>query len=222
MYDTNRALADMAKQIRACRVADGLTLQQLATRSGVAASTIHKVEARQMVPTVSVLLKIAKGLARRPEELIRDDLTSEAAENDVQAASPDRSHDSPDAPDALPASGSGARDATSEAIARPANGHAKRDVGVWNIDVSSGHALPTLDLDPRQRAIVLVRSGAFELCAGSERLRMDAGDCIEIEGQRLASDAATDHSASLMLIVSPPGNLRARLGRPVGGIAATG
>ena len=62
MFDTSRALADMANQIRVCRSADGLTLQQLATRSGVAASTIHKVEARQMVPTVSVLLKIAKGL----------------------------------------------------------------------------------------------------------------------------------------------------------------
>jgi transcriptional regulator with XRE-family HTH domain len=72
MYDASAALADMAQQIRTCRAQEGLTLQKLAARSGVAASTIHKIEAQQMVPTVSVLFKIAKGLDRRPEELIRD------------------------------------------------------------------------------------------------------------------------------------------------------
>ena len=72
MIDLEHVLADMAGQIRRCRAQDGLTLQQLATRSGVAASTIHKVESQQMVPTVSVLLKIARGLGRRPAELIRD------------------------------------------------------------------------------------------------------------------------------------------------------
>jgi transcriptional regulator with XRE-family HTH domain len=78
MVDIRSALADMATQIRTCRNGDGLTLQQLAARSHVAASTIHKIEAQQMIPTISVLLKIAKGLERRPEELIRDTLTNEA------------------------------------------------------------------------------------------------------------------------------------------------
>jgi len=74
VFDTRPALADMASQIRSSRATDGLTLQQLASRSGVAASTIQKIEAQQMVPTVSVLLKIAKGLGRRPQELIRDEV----------------------------------------------------------------------------------------------------------------------------------------------------
>ena len=82
MFDPRPALADMADQIRSSRSEDGLTLQQLASRSGVAASTIHKVESQQMVPTVSVLLKIAKGLGRRPDELIRDEVWSaEASES---------------------------------------------------------------------------------------------------------------------------------------------
>lgn len=72
MFDAGPALADMAKQIRSHRAADGLTLQQLAVRSGVSASTIHKVEAGEMVPTVLVLLRIAKGLGCRPEERVRD------------------------------------------------------------------------------------------------------------------------------------------------------
>ncbi|MBW2498426.1 MAG: helix-turn-helix transcriptional regulator [Deltaproteobacteria bacterium] len=69
----------MAKQIRGCRMEEGLTLQQLSTRSGVAASTIHKVESGQMVPTVAILLKIARGLGRRPDELVRDQATLENA-----------------------------------------------------------------------------------------------------------------------------------------------
>jgi transcriptional regulator with XRE-family HTH domain len=52
----------MAKQLRACRARDGSTLQQLATRCGVAASTIQKIERQQMVPTVSPLLEIARAL----------------------------------------------------------------------------------------------------------------------------------------------------------------
>jgi transcriptional regulator with XRE-family HTH domain len=79
VYDTQQALSDMAKQIRGCRMEEGLTLQQLSTRSGVAASTIHKVESGQMVPTVAILLKIARGLGRRPDELVRDQATLENA-----------------------------------------------------------------------------------------------------------------------------------------------
>ena len=39
MFDTSDALEDMASQIRICRNSDGLMLQQLALRSGVAANT---------------------------------------------------------------------------------------------------------------------------------------------------------------------------------------
>ncbi|MEZ4355832.1 MAG: helix-turn-helix transcriptional regulator [Myxococcota bacterium] len=91
MIDLEHVLADMAGQIRRCRAQDGLTLQQLATRSGVAASTIHKVESQQMVPTVSVLLKIARGLGRRPAELIRD----EAAPVGTGPGATDRAEDRP-------------------------------------------------------------------------------------------------------------------------------
>jgi transcriptional regulator with XRE-family HTH domain len=42
MIDTHIALADLAQQIRSFRAEDGLTRQQLATRSGVAQNTINK------------------------------------------------------------------------------------------------------------------------------------------------------------------------------------
>lgn len=64
-------LARIAQRIRRWREDAGYTLQELARRSGVAAGTIQKVETRQMVPTVGVLLKIGRGLGRLPSELVR-------------------------------------------------------------------------------------------------------------------------------------------------------
>lgn len=65
-------LARISQRIREAREADGLTLQELARRSGVATSTIHKVESEQMIPSVAVILKIARGLGRRAAELVHD------------------------------------------------------------------------------------------------------------------------------------------------------
>jgi transcriptional regulator with XRE-family HTH domain len=179
MYDATRALADMAQQIRSYRAEEGLTLQKLAARSGVAASTIHKIEARQMIPTVSVLFKIARGLNRRPEDLIRDTMSNGASDSSMR----------------------------SEARSNP-------NVGVWRIDLAAEQALPPLDLDPSQRAILLVEMGAIDLQAGAQRILMDAGDCIEVEGERIESPAAQSDPTRLTLIVSPPGNLERCLGSP--------
>jgi len=65
-------LARIAQRVRRWRDEAELTLQELARRSGVAASTIQKVETQQMVPTIGVLLKIARGLDRAPNELLRE------------------------------------------------------------------------------------------------------------------------------------------------------
>jgi len=62
----------IAQRIRRWREDEGLTLQELARRSAVASSTIHKIESFQMVPTIAVLLKIARGLGRRPSELVHE------------------------------------------------------------------------------------------------------------------------------------------------------
>lgn len=66
------ALNEISKRVRAWREELGLSLHELAARSDVAASTIQKVETGQMVPSIAVLLKIARGLERRPAELVSD------------------------------------------------------------------------------------------------------------------------------------------------------
>jgi len=68
-----RQLQQIGARIRRWREEGDLTLQSLAEQSGVATSTIQKVETAQMVPTVAVLMKIARGLGRRPSELISDE-----------------------------------------------------------------------------------------------------------------------------------------------------
>jgi len=65
-------LKRIAERIRSWRDESSLTLQQLGDRAGVSASTIHKIENLQTVPTIAVLLKIANGLNRRPSELLAD------------------------------------------------------------------------------------------------------------------------------------------------------
>ena len=166
MFDTRRALTGVANPIRTCRGADGLTLQQLATRSGVAASTTHKVEAQQMVPTVSVLLKIAEGLGRRPEELIRDPIDAESADNDGLDAYPASNENAPSTPNSL---------FNTAACARP-------NVGVWQIDLSHEKKFPVLDLDPRQRAIMLVERGEVDLQAGDQRIQRTLGTASRSKG----------------------------------------
>jgi len=67
------ALARIGQRVRRWREERRLTLHELAQRSGLATSTVHKVESAQMIPSVAVLLKLARGLGRRPAELIHDE-----------------------------------------------------------------------------------------------------------------------------------------------------
>jgi transcriptional regulator with XRE-family HTH domain len=72
----DEALELVARRLRIWRDEAELTLQQLAERSGVATSTIQKIETQQMVPTIAVLLKIAAGLGKSAVEFLsRDDAT---------------------------------------------------------------------------------------------------------------------------------------------------
>ncbi len=65
-------LARISHRLRQRREQAGFTLQELASRSGVATSTIQKVETEQMIPSVAVLMKIARGLDAHVADLILD------------------------------------------------------------------------------------------------------------------------------------------------------
>ena len=65
-------LARISQRIREARDSAGLTLQELAAKSGVATSTIQKVETEQMIPSVAVILKIARGLGMHVSQLVQE------------------------------------------------------------------------------------------------------------------------------------------------------
>ena len=65
-------LDKISDRIRFWREERGLSRQELAELSGVAASTVHKVETRQMTPSIAVVLKLAHGLGRRPAEIMAE------------------------------------------------------------------------------------------------------------------------------------------------------
>ena len=188
MYDVRLALTDMANQLKSCRARDGLTLQQLANRCGVAASTIHKIEAQQMVPTVSILLKIARGLGRRPEELVRDRYSEVASSRTVHR--------------------------TGENGASGGESFFERGVGAWRIDYAHGEYIDPIELEPGQRAILLVERGRGELTSHSARVRLDAGECVELEGERFTFSSEPADPVAALLIVSPAGRLAGVLGAP--------
>ena len=52
-------VASIGPKVRRLRLQKGLSLQQLAERSGVSAAAIHKVERNGMVPTITTLIKLA-------------------------------------------------------------------------------------------------------------------------------------------------------------------
>jgi transcriptional regulator with XRE-family HTH domain len=60
----------LGERVHRIRVAGRLTLGQLGERSGLAASTLSKIENDQMSPTFEVLLKLAHGLGIDMDELI--------------------------------------------------------------------------------------------------------------------------------------------------------
>jgi len=57
----------------------GLSLQEVANRSGVSPSTIHKIEHRHTVPTIAVVLRLVDGLGRQASELFDEAEREQAA-----------------------------------------------------------------------------------------------------------------------------------------------
>ncbi len=57
------AIVDViGEKVRQCRKEAGLSLNQLAQKARVSPAAIHKIEKREMIPSITVLMKIARAL----------------------------------------------------------------------------------------------------------------------------------------------------------------
>ncbi|AMT70564.1 putative transcriptional regulator [Mycobacteroides abscessus subsp. abscessus] len=61
----------LAIEIQRVRVAAGLTLDQLAERTGIPRNTIHRYENQKLNPTVKALLRLAIGLEVNIGDLVQ-------------------------------------------------------------------------------------------------------------------------------------------------------
>jgi transcriptional regulator with XRE-family HTH domain len=159
-------LKRIASRIRQWRDAAGLTLQKLADRSGVSASTIHKIENMQTIPTIAVLLKITNGLNRRPSELLEEvDVRSQV----VILRRKERK-----------------RLATSDQTElEHLVGMIPRSLlDVWRVFLKPGRGAGRPGTDPWQfqgELVILVEEGCLEVEIGSESDVVETGDSIHFD-----------------------------------------
>lgn len=159
-------LRRIAARIRAWRNDARLTLQQLGDRSGVSASTIHKIENLQTVPTISVLLKVANGLQRRPSELLAE------VEAGQQVAVLRR--------DERPRAQLGDGGAIEHLVGPIPRGQ----LDVWRVRLEPGIGVGQPGSQPWQfhgEVAVIVEDGAVEAVIAGERYALDRGDSLHFD-----------------------------------------
>ncbi len=160
-------LKRIAAQIRTWRDDAGLTLQELASKSDVSASTVHKIENLQTIPTIGVLLKVVAGLRRRPAELFGGGKVDEAvaltryADRDTLKTNPGTQLDRVVGP--IP---SGALD-------------------VWRVTHEPGHGSrrpgTTSTLQYAGEVVILMESGELVVSVGEVQHTLNAGDSLHFK-----------------------------------------
>ena len=183
----------IAERLRSLRAAQGLSLDDLSGRSGVSRSMISLVERGESSPTAVLLEKLAVGLNVSLAALFE-----------------------PAAPRAQPLS----RRAEQVEWRDPASGYLRRNVspaGVGSpiqiVDVSfPPGARVTYETGPRQPRVwqqVWVLEGRIELTLGTQRHRLDAGDCLAMElDQPLSYHNPTRKAARYAVVLCSDGGLR--------------
>jgi transcriptional regulator with XRE-family HTH domain len=163
LIDVDRTLEDIATRLRVWRADGRMTLQQVATRSGVAASTIQKVERQQMVPTITVLFKIARGLGRDPAELI--DARPTAPEVTFRSAEPRTS----------------ASDHTELELLT--GGLYDPRLSTWRIRMAAGRGGTADELAPGGEVLVLCESGQLEVDVAGQKFLLSTRDSVHMKAR---------------------------------------
>jgi transcriptional regulator with XRE-family HTH domain len=160
-------VAGIGTKIHLLRQGGGLSLQQLADRSGVSAAAIHKIERNTMVPTITTLMKLARALDRSVSYLVEED--TEIASSAVLIRAKDR--------DTLFASREGVN---MENIAGPFGRFALAGAVVT---IGPGRDSGKAPLAHPGEELVYLLSGALEFEI-DETYRLRPGDCLHLRTDR--------------------------------------
>ena len=164
--DVNQRIADRVRDLRA---AQGLSLDALASRSGVSRSMISLIERGESSPTAVVLEKLAAGLGVVLASLF--DAPARASHGPVA-----RREDQPEWQD--PASGYLRRNISPPAVPQP--------MQIVEVQFPPG-ARVAFDTGGRAGLVhqqVWVLEGAIDITLGGERYRLRDGDCLAMQLDR--------------------------------------
>jgi transcriptional regulator with XRE-family HTH domain len=159
-------------KIRDGRGALGLSLQQLAARSGVSAAAIHKVERGDMVPTITTLLKLAGALGRPIGHFVDDGAPAASVADHVKASAR-----RPAPGDWAPA----ASGVVAEVVANPTE--RMRASGVSAVIEPGGGSGDVRSLRAGEE-VLMVLAGALQVEVGGEQYDVRAGDVLHYPTDR--------------------------------------
>lgn len=154
-------LSQISDRIRKGRENKRLTLVELGLRSGVAPSTIQKIENRQMTPSIVVILKIAAGLGLEGGDLIAPPNPS-PRDTIIQRK------------------GQHARIVVSKALMfeKLSADILGSELECWRIVIAAGHEMKLSSPAAMGEQIVFCERGQVELEFGSQVYRLGGGDTL--------------------------------------------
>jgi transcriptional regulator with XRE-family HTH domain len=167
--DLNERIAERVRELRARR---GLSLEALATKSGVSRSMISVIERGESSPTAVVLEKLAAGLGVMLASLFDPPAAAPEAPSGPVA----RREDQPQWKD--PASGYLRRNVSPPGVPQP--------MQIVEVQFPPGGrvAFETGARDARVYQQVWVLEGAIDVTLGAERHRLRKGDCLAMQLDR--------------------------------------
>jgi len=187
----------IAAQTRELRAARGLSLDALATKSGVSRSMISLIERGEASPTAVVLERLAWGLGVPLAQLF------DAREPDTAAPSPL------------------ARRAEQAQWRDPGSGYVRRNLSAphWpsplhlvEVEFPAG-ARVAYESDAREPAVhqqVWVLEGAIEITIGHDHYTLSAGDCISMQLDRPIAYANRSRKTARYLVAIDSGHTSPR------------
>jgi transcriptional regulator with XRE-family HTH domain len=181
--------AVIGSRVKALREASGLSLRDLAARSGVSAPMLSQVERGETSPTLTVASRIASGLELRLSQLLRLDeggsVTVVRAGERTRGGNRRRGHGF----EVLTSSQPGQRAEISRHTLTPGG--------------ATGAADDPPMHEPGSRETALVEAGSVVLVCDGQQYLLDAGDCVTFDADlphHFENPAAED--AAFLAVVS--------------------
>lgn len=167
--DLNQRIAERVRELRAAR---GLSLDALASKSGVSRSMISLIERGESSATAVVLEKLAGGLGVMLASLFEAPAAADHASSGPVARRDDQPHWQD------PASGYVRRNVSPPGVPQP------MQIVEVNFPPGARVAFETGGRDMRVHQQVWVLEGAIDITLGAERHRLREGDCLAMQLDR--------------------------------------